>query len=53
MSAQVVSTQTIRIAVVGNGMVGHLFVEQLIKHNNNLRAEQAPLHISVLSAETR
>jgi len=34
-------------------MVGHHFVEQLIQHNNNLRAEEAPLHISVLSAEPR
>ncbi|WP_348618699.1 nitrite reductase large subunit NirB [Paraglaciecola sp. 25GB23A] len=53
MSAQVVSIQTNRIVVVGNGMVGHHFVEQLIQHNNNLRADQSPLHISVLSAEPR
>ena len=53
MSAQVVSIQTNRIVVVGNGMVGHHFVEQLIQHNNNLSADQAPLHISVLSAEPR
>lgn len=53
MSAQVVSIQTTRIVVVGNGMVGHHFVEQLIQHNNNLRADQSPLHILVLSAESR
>tara|TARA_R110002153_G_scaffold110390_5_gene251631 strand:- start:2387 stop:4981 length:2595 start_codon:yes stop_codon:yes gene_type:complete len=53
MSAQVVSIQTNRIVVVGNGMVGHHFVEQLIQHNNNLSVDQAPLHISVLSAEPR
>jgi nitrite reductase (NADH) large subunit len=53
MSAQVVSIQTTRIVVVGNGMVGHHFVEQLIQHNNNLRADQIPMHISVLSAEPR
>lgn len=53
MSAQVVSIQTNRIVVVGNGMVGHHFVEQLIQHNNNLSVHQAPLHISVLSAEPR
>jgi nitrite reductase (NADH) large subunit len=53
MSAQVVSTQTTRIVVVGNGMVGHHFVEQIIQHNNNLKDDQVPLHISVLSAEPR
>jgi len=53
ISAQVVSSHTTRIVVVGNGMVGHHFVEQLIQYNNNLRAEEAPLHISVLSAEPR
>ena len=51
-SAQRDSSQ-LRIVVVGNGMVGHHFVDQLIEHNTKVGAEQNALHISVLSAEPR
>jgi nitrite reductase (NADH) large subunit len=53
MSAQVNSAQLTRIVIVGNGMVGHHFVEQLIQHNTSITSELTPLHISVLSAEPR
>lgn len=39
------STEKIRIVVVGNGMVGHHFVEQL--------AQNSQFHITVLCAESR
>jgi nitrite reductase (NADH) large subunit len=51
-SAQADSSQ-LRIVVVGNGMVGHHFVDQLIAHNTNVGADLSGLHISVLSAEPR
>lgn len=53
MSAQLVSPQKTRIVVVGNGMVGHHFVEQLIQHNASTDDEQSSLNITVLSAEPR
>lgn len=53
MSAQLVSKPALDIIVVGNGMVGHYFVEQLIQHNASLSASQSPLKITVLSAEPR
>lgn len=40
------STELMRVVVVGNGMVGHHFVEQLV-------AKNIPVQIQVLSAEPR
>ncbi|KXI30680.1 nitrite reductase large subunit NirB [Paraglaciecola hydrolytica] len=51
-SAQATNSQ-LRIVVVGNGMVGHHFVDQLIEHNTSVGADNSALHISVLSAEPR
>lgn len=53
MSAQIKSKQQTRIVVVGNGMVGHHFVEQLIQHNANVAQDGQAIHICVLSAEPR
>ncbi|MGO4892609.1 nitrite reductase large subunit NirB [Flavobacterium sp. W21_SRS_FM6] len=53
MSAQIKSNQQTRIVVVGNGMVGHHFVEQLIQHNANVAQDGQTIHICVLSAEPR
>ncbi|MDP5041683.1 MAG: nitrite reductase (NAD(P)H), partial [Paraglaciecola sp.] len=53
MSAQIKSKQQTRIVVVGNGMVGHHFVDQLIQHNANVAQDGQAIHICVLSAEPR
>lgn len=52
-SAALANPQQTRIVVVGNGMVGHHFVEQLIQYNTKTGDEHASVHISVLSAEPR
>ena len=41
-----------KILVVGNGMVGHHFVEQLVKQAENSE-DNTPFEITVLSAEPR
>ncbi|GAC15026.1 nitrite reductase large subunit NirB [Aliiglaciecola lipolytica] len=41
-----------RIVIVGNGMVGHHFVEQLIQQSNEVYGKNQ-FHITVLSAEPR
>ncbi|MEP4101058.1 nitrite reductase large subunit NirB [Paraglaciecola sp.] len=42
--------QKMRVVVVGNGMVGHYFVDELIKAN---KADDTQIDVTVLSAEPR
>lgn len=44
------NAQKMRVVVVGNGMVGHYFVDELIKAN---KANDAQIDVTVLSAEPR